>query len=53
MKGNITLGNGPIGSLSCAECELLSTLARGVPVGQAIVALNSGEDEVAAGLKWA
>jgi hypothetical protein len=49
-EGNIVLGNGPIDSLSCAECELLSTLARGVPVGQAIVALNSGEDESAAWL---
>jgi hypothetical protein len=46
-EGNIALGNGPIDSLSRAECELLSTLARGVPVGQAIVALNSGEGEVA------
>ena len=44
-EGNIALGNGPIDSLSCAECELLSTLARGVPVGQVIVSLSSGENE--------
>jgi len=44
-EGNIALGNGPIDSLCHAECELLCTLARGVPVGQTIVALNSGEDE--------
>ena len=46
-EGNIAFGNDPIDSLSRTECELLSTLARRVPMGQAIVALNSGEDEVA------
>ncbi len=44
--------NAPLGKniherLSLAECELLCTLARGVPVGQAIVSLSGGEDEVA------
>ncbi len=46
-EGNTALGNGIIDRLSRAECDLLYTLARGVPVGQAIVALNSGEDEAA------
>lgn len=44
-EGNNAPGKGIIDRLSLAECELLCTLARGVPVGQAIVALNSGEDE--------
>jgi phage terminase Nu1 subunit (DNA packaging protein) len=44
---NATLGKNIHERLSLAECELLCTLARGVPVGQAIVSLSGGEDEVA------
>lgn len=46
-KGNTALGNGTIDRLSPAECELLYTLARMVPVGQAIVALNGEKNEAA------
>jgi len=49
-EGNNAPGNGVIDRLSIAECEMLSTLARGVPVGQVIVTLSSGEDEAAAWL---
>ncbi len=38
-------GNSIAGTVSGSEGELLSKLARGVPVGQVIVALNSSEDE--------
>lgn len=46
-EGNNAPGEGVIDRLSLAECEMLSTLARGVPAGQVIVALSSGEDEAA------
>jgi len=46
-EGNNVPGEGIIDRLSLAECELLCTLARGVPVGQVIVDLSSGEDEAA------
>ena len=43
-------GNSIAGTVSGSEGELLFKLARGVPVGQVIVALNSSEDEAAAWL---
>jgi hypothetical protein len=43
-------GNSIAGTVSGSEGELLYALARGVPVGQVIVALNSSEDEAAAWL---
>lgn len=46
-EDNTKLGDGAVGRLSLGECELLCTLARSVPAGQAIVALSSGEDEAA------
>ena len=47
---NTVFGNSIVGRVSGSESELLYTLARGVPVGQVIVALNSSEDEAAAWL---
>jgi len=47
---NTVSGNSIVGRLSGSECELLYKLARGVPVGQVIVALKSSEDEAAAWL---
>jgi hypothetical protein len=44
---NTALGNSTVSRVSRSECELLYTLARGVPVGQVIVSLSSGEDEAA------
>ncbi|RJQ41536.1 MAG: hypothetical protein C4555_00035 [Dehalococcoidia bacterium] len=46
-EGNDAPGKGVIDRLSLAECEMLSTLASGVPAGQVIVALSRGEDEAA------
>ena len=42
---NTALGNSNVSRVSGFEGELLFKLARGVPVGQVIVALNSNEDE--------
>jgi len=47
---NTVSGNSIVGRLSGSEGELLYKLARGVPVGQVIVALKSSEDEAAAWL---
>ena len=47
---NTVFGNSTVGTVSGSEGELLYTLAKGVPVGQVIVALNSSEDEAAAWL---
>jgi len=47
---NTVFGNSIVGRVSGSEGELLYKLARGVPVGQVIVALNSSEDEAAAWL---
>ena len=46
-EGNNALSKSIHERLSLAECELLCTLARGVPVGQVIVSLSGGEDEAA------
>ena len=46
-EGNNALSKDIHERLSLAECELLRTLARGVPVGQVIVSLSDGEDEAA------
>jgi len=42
---NTALGNSTVGTVSGSEGELLYALAKGVPAGQVIVALNSSEDE--------
>jgi hypothetical protein len=47
---NAVFGNSTVGGVSDSEGELLYTLAKGVPLGQVIVALNSSEDEAAAWL---
>ena len=47
---NTVFGNSIVGRVSGSEDELLYKLARGVPAGQVIVALNSSEDEAAAWL---
>lgn len=47
---NAVFENSIVGRVSGSEGELLFKLARGVPVGQVIVALNSSEDEAAAWL---
>ena len=47
---NTVFGNSIVGRVSGSEGKLLYKLARGVPAGQVIVALNSSEDEAAAWL---
>jgi len=47
---NTAFGNSIVGRVSDSEGELLYKLVRGVPVGQVIVALSSGEDEATAWL---
>jgi len=49
-ENNSVFGNSTVGTVSGSEGELLYTLAKGVPVGQVIVALSSSEDEAAAWL---
>ena len=49
-EGNTVFGNSIVGRVSGSEGKLLHKLARGVPAGQVIVALNSSEDEAAAWL---
>jgi hypothetical protein len=47
---NTVFGNSIVGRVSGSEGKLLHKLARGVPAGQVIVALNSSKDEAAAWL---
>lgn len=47
---NTVFGNSIAGRVSGSEGELLYKLARGVPAGQVIISLDSGEEEVAAWL---